>query len=330
MTLVSERYLVSDRQLGRGSFSTVYLGTRLYDGLSVAVKVVQCTSITSGRIRREIRILESLQHPHIIPLYEWQMVVGEDGTQTYYLFLRLCQGTLRDLEWVPDLRQREERARELLSGVLQALLYLHEHGYLHRDLKPDNILLATDGGQTLPQLADFGLAGELEPEPGAQTVCGSPLYMAPEVMDRRRYTGQADVWSLGVLLYGLLSPTLPHQTPTVAGIRAALPDLQVSALPLGYSPPLLDLLRQMLDVDPGSRITLQEVATHPWWQSTPVPHTEPQPIPEMRRDRSPYYHSQQSLRIGRIRDRPLGWSGLSRIRGESCPETGYLGFHHVL
>lgn len=330
MKLVNQKYYVTDRQLGQGSFSTVFLGSRLYDSLPVAVKVVHCTSLTNSRIVREIQCLESLQHPHILSIHDWAL--EEEGSeQTYYLFLELCRGSLTSLSLPEEPAEKEKRVQSLMCQIHSATVYLQSRGYCHRDLKPSNILIGTGEGDPVLKLADFGLV--TEEQVGLQTVCGSPLYMAPEVLHCREYDNTADLWSVGMILYGLLYGSLPHYGKDVNTIRRLVRDLDVSQFPIQYSQQVEDLLHRLLKKDPGERMSWSEYRSHPWFTekvSSPIAVVEKES--KLHQSQSlPYYIAHSSQRIPADSTSPLGWSNLSRIRKRitSNPET-YDGFQYIV
>ena len=198
--------------IGRGSFATVYRAEPADGGgPSIAVKAIDRARLSEKSVQllsAEVRIMRSLHHPHVV-----QMLDAAASAGHVLLFLQLCSSDLSRLirakprPVAPD----EAEAAALFSQLASALAYLRARSLLHRDLKPHNLLL--DGAAGAPPrllIGDFGLARALEPSAMAETMCGSPLYMAPEVLRRLPYDERAEMWSVGCCLYELLCGTPPY------------------------------------------------------------------------------------------------------------------------
>ena len=207
-----DKYSVK-RKLGQGGFGAVYLISRKSDGLELVMKKPLLESgVKMEEVQQEAEMMARLKHPHIVRLIETYEEVSNEGNALIIITEFVDGG---------DLRQRLKRdanglpphdVKRIFGQSLEALKYVHSRNVLHRDLKPDNILL-TSGGAS--KLADLGLATQLKAtqQNQAQTVCGTPVYMAPEVLDGKRYAYKADMFSMGCILYEMCTGKLCFKSP---------------------------------------------------------------------------------------------------------------------
>lgn len=249
------------KTLGSGSFSKVKLGVD-DQGKQYAVKMIEKEQLVreqmEEQLKREISVMKLLNHPHIVRLYDVLQ------TQNHiYLALELVTGG----ELFDRLLQakffNEDTARRYFQQMIIALHFCHKHGVAHRDLKPENILL--DDKDNI-KITDFGLANLQRPGMLMRTVCGTPNYVAPEVLKETGYNGlQADVWSCGVMLFVMLSGCLPFDDPVLEELfkKVQRGEFQMSSK---ISPGARDLISQMMVVDCNKRMTLEGVIKHPWFQ----------------------------------------------------------------
>ncbi|MFC1960035.1 serine/threonine-protein kinase [Chloroflexota bacterium] len=199
------------KELGRGGMATVYLAQQLNMTRQVAVKVLPREFLHDPqfieRFRREVQLIAELEHPHILPVYDF----GENDNIPYIVMRYLGGGSLLDIlaDGLPPLAELERP----VTQVCQALDYAHAEGIIHRDLKPSNILLDERGNA---YLADFGIA-QIMQDAGRLTgsaVIGTPAYMAPEQAEGRPLDARADVYALGVVLFELVTGRGPFQADT--------------------------------------------------------------------------------------------------------------------
>ncbi|XP_069732211.1 NUAK family SNF1-like kinase 2 [Phaenicophaeus curvirostris] len=244
--------------LGKGTYGKVKKA-RERSGRLVAIKSIRKDKIKDEQdlvhIRREIEIMSSLNHPHIIAVHE----VFENSSKIVIVMEYASKGDLYD--YISE-RQRltEQEARHFFRQVVSAIYYCHKNGIVHRDLKLENILLDANGNI---KIADFGLSNVYQQDKLLQTYCGSPLYASPEIINGRPYKGpEVDSWSLGVLLYILVHGTMPfdgHDYKTLVK--------QITSGDYREPTKLSDacgLIRWMLMVNPERRATIEDIATH-WW-----------------------------------------------------------------
>jgi serine/threonine protein kinase len=250
---------ILERPIGSGGFATVYLGRHNWANVQVAVKSISKDSLSSDQARvrfgREVSIQRSLHHPFINELFD----VIETDTH-YHLILELVVGGSL-LDRIKKARVLdEETARHYFVELLSAIEYLHEKGgAAHRDLKCENILI--DRLDNI-RIIDFGLSRKAEDEK-FRTLCGSPDYAAPEILESCGYTQTVDIWDLGIILYAMVVGRLPFADTSIAMTLQKI-RLQEPEYPGTLSPAILDLLQKLLRKDPAERIDIRGIKAHPW------------------------------------------------------------------
>ncbi|USW57901.1 Putative serine/threonine-protein kinase, active [Septoria linicola] len=260
-------------QLGKGHFATVFLCLEKCSGMRYAVKKFEKRSGPGEKskvegLQQEIAVLMGVSHPNVLCLKD-----TFDETDGVYLVLELAaEGEL--FNWIV-MKQKltEVETRKLFVQLFQGIKYLHERNIVHRDIKPENILLVDK--ELNIKIADFGLAKIIGEESFTTTLCGTPSYVAPEILEqtnRRRYTRAVDVWSLGVVLYICLCGFPPFSDELYSQENPYTLSQQIKMGRFDYpSPywdsvgdPALDLIDRMLTVDVDKRITIEECLEHPW------------------------------------------------------------------
>uniref|UniRef100_A0A5B6Z891 non-specific serine/threonine protein kinase n=1 Tax=Davidia involucrata TaxID=16924 RepID=A0A5B6Z891_DAVIN len=268
---------VLGEQLGWGQFGVIRACSDKLTG-----EVLACKSIAKDRlvtaddvrsIKLEIEIMTRLSgHPNVVDL----KAVYEEEDHVH-LVMELCAGGELFHQLEKHGRFSEAEARVLFRHLMQVVMYCHDKGVVHRDLKPENILLATKATSSPIKLADFGLATYIKPGQSLHGTVGSPFYIAPEVL-AGGYNQAADVWSVGVILYILLSGMPPFWGNTKSrifdAVRAA--DLRFPSDPWDHiSESAKDLIRGMLRTDPSQRLTAQQVLDHSWMRVLELVSEEP-------------------------------------------------------
>ena len=245
---LAERYQMTS-ELGQGGMSTVYLARDLKHGRDVAVKVLHprlTSALGADRFLREIAIVAQLQHPHIVPLYD----SGRADDSLYYVMpyeagLSLRGRLARDGPFAP------EDVVLIIRDVCDALAHAHERGIVHRDIKPDNVLLS--GRHAM--VADFGVA-KAATDAATGIALGTPAYMAPEQIEAKPNIDQrADIYSVGVLGYELLAGRVPfagNREEIVSGHLSKAPT-PVTALRPDTPEPLAELVMKCLEKNPADR-----------------------------------------------------------------------------
>ncbi|OHT13803.1 CAMK family protein kinase [Tritrichomonas foetus] len=253
------------RQIGKGSFATVWRAEHRLAKTFVAIKIVDNSSLQTEdaktRFVREINLIKQMDHPFISKLFE---VI--DTPQYTYLIMEYAEnGSI--LTYVNSHgRLPEKQARRYFSQLLSALEYLHnEKKVAHRDLKAENVLL--DRNLNI-RLIDFGLSNSFSEEsPELSTACGSPAYASPEMVRGQPYTKMADIWSSGVLLYAMVTGQLPFDDDNMQHLlqKIAFTEPQY---PSFLSPQLVDLLKKVMTKSPDQRASIAKIKTHPWFSQS--------------------------------------------------------------
>ncbi|XP_018342568.1 PREDICTED: serine/threonine-protein kinase Chk2-like isoform X2 [Trachymyrmex septentrionalis] len=216
-----------------------------------------------ANVRNEVEILRKLKHPCIIPLKDIF-----DTTEVMYIILELMEGGELFDRIKSKGKLSESCAKLIFYQVVHAVYYLHRQGITHRDLKPENILLKDNSENPLVKVSDFGMSKFVDAQTMMRTFCGTPMYVAPEILatnGRSSYTSQVDVWSLGVILYVSLSGRVPfsNNNATLADqIKGGMYEFG-SYFSL-VSRDAITLIKRMMTVNPKKRITVPQILLHPW------------------------------------------------------------------
>jgi len=255
--------------IDRGTFSKVYHCTESGEQKTKTQLAIKMTEIKQAKkisFREEADLLRTLDHPHIVKLVE----VFE--TADYFCIVQelLSGGPLFDkLIETGDLGLDEDYTRIIFRQIVSALTYLHDLKIIHRDLKLENVVF-TNGKQQEIKLVDFGLSCKIPDGTLLNLQCGTPMYVAPEVLHLQGYNQSVDLWSLGVVLFCMLCGQPPFDQRKHKTIESFLEVIKKGEYKIPedsqqkLSPEAIDLIKQLLQMDTKKRITLQEVQTHPW------------------------------------------------------------------
>ena len=257
MLLSKYKFLQS---IGAGGSAIVYLAECKDSGELCAIKHICKHGLTDRKlesVRSEIEMMQRLQHPFIVTFYEFI----EDEHSIYIVMEYCAGGSLCEL--IRKHKKLEDnQASVIATELLIALNYLHEEAnIIHRDIKPENILLDTNGHIRLTDLG-FGSVGSVH-EAKHRTACGSPNYVAPEVIKREQYTGKVDIWSAGVVIYAMLTGTVPFPSDNITGCLKNICEQELQ-IPDLVSEDAQDLIRKALEKAWQKRISLTELLSHPW------------------------------------------------------------------
>ncbi|XP_060843889.1 serine/threonine-protein kinase MARK2-like isoform X3 [Rhopalosiphum padi] len=247
------------KTIGKGNFAKVKLAKHVPTGKEVAIKIIDKTQLLPGSLQklfREVRIMKMLDHPNIVKLL--QVIETE---KTLYLVMEYASGGEVFDYLVLHGRMREKEARAKFRQIVSAVQYCHQKRIIHRDLKAENLLL--DSEMNI-KIADFGFSNEFTPGGKLYTFCGSPPYAAPELFQGKRYDGpEVDVWSLGVILYTLVSGSLPFDGSTLRELRERVLRGKYR-IPFYMSTDCENLLKKFLVLNPLKRASLEVIMKDKW------------------------------------------------------------------
>lgn len=312
--LIDNQYRIENVKLGSGGFSDVFLGKRLSDNQRIAIKRISLLQKKLkevnmfDKLNLEIALMQKLNHPNIVTYYDVVKKIS-----TWYIIMEYCNaGTLEDvikfnaeMELLKNSNfNTEENTFYYMNQLKNALTYVRKLGYIHRDIKPMNVLLTynetenlgdlSDSGtvfkcdeqltqqtqqtdknnynhtrKLIVKLADFGLAKLYEENESSliSTICGSPMYMAPELIIERKYNSSADLWSYGIIMYQLLFGKHPNDANSLKQLINNLKNKNINFhLSKNFSTPCFDLLTNLLVKDPRKRIDWNTLDCHKWFK----------------------------------------------------------------
>lgn len=252
-------YIYSNRIIGKGAFSKVYKGLDTKNDEIIAIKVIDKFQIKKNvidRLKEEIKLLNDIEHENIINLKDFT-----EDEYHYYLIMEYCNGG--------DLHQKirkgkisEDIAKNYMKQIMFALRYLKSLNIIHRDLKPQNILLTNDD-KTI-KITDFNFAREMFDNDISQTFCGSPLYMAPEIIKRNEYNVKSDLWSIGLILYEMVYGINPY----IDCINIIDLLEKINKRSIKYNSSVSDdcnsLIQKLLIINPNERISWDDFFINNW------------------------------------------------------------------
>lgn len=277
------KYTLRKKPIGKGVFSTVYYATDV-SGNEYAMKKISVEKLEESRLDKfllELKISREMSHVNIVKCHE----VFRTNKHWYIVSEYCCSGTfkqlIRGMKNITNLTEREIKTRYYLYQLRDALQYLHINNIIHRDLKPENILMTKNKGassEIIVKLSDFGFSRYFDPteqllktgyDEMISTICGSPIYMAPELLVKGKYNMKADIWSFAVIMYEMLHGQNPYYFVTsIPELRSIMETHQITCE--NFSPECVDLLKRAMKHDPVERISWEEFFNHKWFTSTTI------------------------------------------------------------
>lgn len=256
-------YYLSDILLGRGSYSKVYLGYTI-NNEQCAIKIISSIGLnnsTKDKLLDEANILRKLNHPNIIKLYDIYEDIGE-----IYIIMEYCETTMSKLM---DMKLSEVKIKYYIKQLVDGLYYLQKRNIVHRDIKPANILLKND----IIKIADFGFARTLNDSASMMdTICGSPLYMAPEILFKTKYSSKSDLWSVGVIIYQMIYQKHPYRnSKSIIELVKKMEEDEIEFEDNNISDECISLMRDLLDLSPTRRMSWNELKNHEWFIDVNLP-----------------------------------------------------------
>lgn len=265
---VNSKYYTIVSKIGSGSYSKVYKAIDSESTLEVAIKVITTSKLSSSLIQRlskEIQILKDLNHINIISLLNYSVT-----EKHIYLVMEFCDGgTVGDKIGILT---EESQVKEIVKQILDGMLYLQKKNILHRDIKPANILITKNN---IIKIIDFGFSSDLKDNDMYSTICGTPMYMSPELLKSESYNKKTDLWSLGVITYELIHHKNPFGNPR--NISQLLESIKKKNFyyKSSISPYCLDFISSLLQESPDMRPDLFELSIHPWFSSNGLSKSPP-------------------------------------------------------
>lgn len=258
------------RTLGEGNFGKVKYAKDVQTGHPFAVKILEKTRIKnlnfSDQIKREIATLKILKHPNVVRLHE----VLASKTKIYMILEYVNGGELFDTIASKG-KLSESNGRKMFQQLIDGVSYCHDKGVYHRDLKLENVLVDAKGSI---KISDFGLSAlpqHLRDDGLLHTTCGSPNYVAPEILSNRGYDGAtSDTWSCGVILYVILTGYLPFDDRNLAVLYQKIFKGEMQ-LPKWLSSGAKSLIKRILDPNPKTRITMADIKEDEWFKQNYIP-----------------------------------------------------------
>lgn len=253
------------RVLGEGNFAKVKHAKDMHSGRHVAIKILDKDKIFKDKmveqIKREISTMKLVKHPNVVQLFE----VMASKTKIYFVMEYVTGGELFN-KINRQGKLKEDDARKYFQQLINAVDYCHSRGVYHRDLKPENLLLDSSGNL---KISDFGLSAlpqQCREDGLLHTTCGTPNYVAPEVIVDRGYDGaKADLWSCGVILFVLMAGYLPFDDKNLINLYKKIYKGEFSC-PSWFSPGAKRLILRILTPNPKHRITIPQILQDPWFK----------------------------------------------------------------
>lgn len=263
-----EHHYKMGRTLGQGSFATVKLALEIANGKKWAIKIIKRSALTvddAESLKSEMTVIQKLNHPNIVAVHEIF-----DAPHFCYIVMECMTGGEMFDRIISKEHYSEAEARVAAFQILSAIDYCHDQKVVHRDLKPENLLYSSPDNDAVLKLADFGLAKIVKPHELMHNQCGTPGYVAPEVLTSTTAHGygfECDLWSIGVIIYILICGFPPFYDDDTDVLFSYIANAQFEYLSPYWddvSPDVKDLINHLLVADPLQRYTAKQALQHSW------------------------------------------------------------------
>ena len=252
------------KELGNGSFGRVFLARHNKTRVLYAIKAIDKKNKTNIEekpyFRRELEVMYKIHHPNVVKLFGH----FEDNNYCYFIMEYINKGNVYNLLTLDKKRQLSTKfVASIMKDVISATYFLHYMNppIIHRDIKPENVLL-NEG--IVAKLTDFGWSNYIQEDKERKTVCGTPIYLAPEIIKEQGHDERVDIWCIGVLLFELINGTVPFKGNDIETLKSNILHLRI-AWPKEMNPDAKDLISKILKLDPSQRISLEDMLEHPFF-----------------------------------------------------------------
>ena len=249
------------KELGCGSFGRVFLARHTKTKVKYAIKAIDKQNKTNIEekpyFRRELEVMYKIHHPNVVKLFGH----FEDNKYCYFIMEYISKGNVYNLLTVDKKRQLSTKViATIMKDVISATYFLHNMNppIIHRDIKPENVLL-NEG--MVAKLTDFGWSNYIQEDKERKTVCGTPIYLAPEIIKEEGHDERVDIWCIGVLLFELITGSVPFQGNDIETLKSNILHLKI-AWPKEMNPDAKDLISKILKLDPNQRLPLEDMLQH--------------------------------------------------------------------
>ena len=252
------------KELGCGSFGRVFLARHIKTKVKYAIKAIDKQNKTNIEekpyFRRELEVMYKIHHPNVVKLFGH----FEDNKYCYFIMEYISKGNVYNLITLDKKKQLSTKVvATIMKDVISAAYFLHNMNppIIHRDIKPENVLL-NEG--IVAKLTDFGWSNYIQEDKERRTVCGTPIYLAPEIIKEQGHDERVDIWCIGVLLYELITGSVPFKGNDIETLKSNILHLKIS-WPKEMNPDAKDLISKILKLDPSQRLPLEDILEHPFF-----------------------------------------------------------------